>query len=301
VLVTYGPTENTVVASACRLRDPAELTIGRPIRGVRISVLDGGMHPVPPGVPGEVYLGGAGLCRGYLNRPDLTAERFVPAPHGERLYRTGDLARWLPDGRLEFAGRVDDQVKIRGFRIEPGEIAAVLSSHPEVEEAAVVARGARLAAYVTGSVDLAILRAWLKERLPPYMVPADLVRLEAIPLTSSGKVDRRALPEPEGPTRERAFAPPLSSTEVLLAGIWRQLLAVEEVGLYDDFFDLGGHSLLAPQLLARILEAFQVDLPLRVLFEAPTVAQMAAILEDALLAQIEELSEEEAASLLGAG
>ncbi|MFL6292628.1 MAG: amino acid adenylation domain-containing protein, partial [Thermoanaerobaculia bacterium] len=305
VLDTYGPTETTVIASACELRDPAELTIGRPIRGVQVRILDGGMRPVPPGVPGEIYLGGAGVARGYLNRPDLTAERFVPAPGGERLYRTGDLARWLPDGRLDFAGRVDDQVKIRGFRIEPGEIAAVLSSHREVREAAVVARstpsGARLAAYVTGTADLAGLRAWLKDRLPAYMVPADLMQLEALPLTASGKVDRRALPAPEGPARERAFAPPVSATEELLAGLWRQLLGIGEVGLYDDFFDLGGHSLLAPQLLSRIQDTFQVDLPLRILFEAPTVAQMAAILEDALLAQIEELSEEEAASLLGAG
>jgi amino acid adenylation domain-containing protein len=305
VLDTYGPTENTVVASACRLRNAAGLTIGRPIRGVQVWLLDGDLRPVPPGVPGEVYLGGAGLCRGYLNRPDLTAERFVPGPNGERLYRTGDLARWLPDGRLDFAGRVDDQVKIRGFRIEPGEIAAVLSSHPEVEEAAVVARstpaGARLAAYVTGAADLAGLRVWLKDRLPAYMVPADLMRLEALPLTGSGKVDRRALPEPEGPARERAWAPPVAPTESLLADLWRKLLGLEEVGLYDDFFDLGGHSLLAPQLLARIEDAFQVDLPLRTLFEAPTVAQLAAILEDALLAQIEELTEEEAASLLQAG
>jgi amino acid adenylation domain-containing protein len=298
VLDTYGPTENTVVASVCKLRDSAELTIGRPIRGVQVWILDREMRPVPPGVPGEVYLGGAGLARGYLNRPDLTAERFVPAPEGERLYRTGDLARWLPDGRLDFAGRADDQVKIRGFRIEPGEIAAVLSSHPEVREAAVVARGARLAAYVTGSVEPAGLRAWLKDRLPAYMVPPDIVLLEALPLTPSGKVDRRALPEPEGPSRP--FALPTSPTEELLAAIWNQLLGIEQVGLYDDFFDLGGHSLLAPQLLARIQDAFQVDLPLRVLFEASTVAQMSAILEDALLAQIEELSEEEAASLLEA-
>ena len=305
VLDTYGPTENTVVASACKLRDAAELTIGRAIRGVQVRLLDVGMHPLPPGVPGEVYLGGAGVARGYLNRPDLTAERFVPAPGGARLYRTGDLARWLPDGRLDFAGRVDDQVKIRGFRIEPGEIATVLSSHPEVKAAAVVARstssGTRLAAYVTGSVEAASLRVWLKDRLPAYMVPADIVLLETLPLTGSGKLDRRALPEPGGSSRERAFAPPATSTEELLAGLWRQLLGIEQVGLYDDFFDLGGHSLLAPQLLSQIQEAFQVDLPLRVLFEAPTVAQMSAVLEDALLAQIEELSDEEAASLLEAG
>ncbi len=298
VLDTYGPTENTVIASVCRLRDPADLTIGRPIRGVQAWILDREMRPVPPGVPGEVYLGGAGVARGYLNRPDLTAERFVPAPGGERLYRTGDLARWLPAGRLDFAGRADDQVKIRGFRIEPAEIAAVLSSHPEVRDAAVVARGARLAAYVTGPAEPAGLRAWLKDRLPAYMVPPDIVLLETLPLTPSGKVDRRALPEPEGPSRP--FALPTSPTEELLAGLWNQLLGIEHVGLYDDFFDLGGHSLLAPQLLARIQDAFQVDLPLRVLFEASTVAQMAAILEDALLAQIEGLSEEEAAMALNA-
>jgi amino acid adenylation domain-containing protein len=315
VLDTYGPTETTVVASASELRaGPAsapELTIGRPIRGVEIRILDSSLRPVPAGVSAEVFLGGAGLGRGYLNRPDLTAERFVPSPFadGARLYRTGDLARWLPDGRIEFAGRVDDQVKIRGFRIEPGEIAAVLSGHPGVGEAVVVARstpsGTRLAAYVVPAghlrPDSSGLRAWLKERLPAYMVPADVVLLDSLPTTPGGKVDRRALPESEGPARERRLVAPVSLTEELMAGIWSQLLGVDEVGLYDDFFDLGGHSLLAPQLLARIQETFQVDLPLRVLFAASTVAQLSAVLEEKLLEQIEELTEEEAASLLGAG
>ncbi len=315
VLDTYGPTETTVIASACELRtakgDLPELTLGRPIRGVEIRILDPSLRPVPAGVSAEIFLGGAGLGRGYLNRPDLTAERFVPSPFadGARLYRTGDLARWLPDGRIEFIGRVDDQVKIRGFRIEPGEIAAVLSGHPGVGEAVVVARstpsGTRLAAYVVPAghprPDAAGLRAWLKERLPAYMVPADVVLLDSLPTTPSGKVDRPALPEPEAPARERRFVAPSSPTEELMAGIWRQLLGVDEVDLYDDFFDLGGHSLLAPQLLARIQETFQVDLPLRVLFAASTVAQLSAVLEERLLEQIEELTEEEAASLLEAG
>ena len=311
---TYGPTEGTVVATACDLGEAAPaVPIGRPLPGVEVFVLDRELAPVPAGVPGEVWLGGAGLARGYLGRPDLTAERFVPSPFGApgtRLYRTGDLGRWRSDGALYFAGRADDQVKIRGFRIEPGEVAAALARHPAVREAIVVAResGAgerRLAAYAVPAGEpwpaVAELRAFLRESLPAYMVPADLVLLDALPKTPTGKVDRRALPEPAGAAapEPEGWAPPSTPVEELLAEIWRQLLGIERVGIYDDFFDLGGHSLLAPQLLSRIEELFGVALALRTLFEAPTVAQLATVIEQALLAEIEEMSDEEAAGLIG--
>jgi amino acid adenylation domain-containing protein len=324
LLNSYGPTEGTVVATACDLAETAPaVPIGRPLRGVAVYLLDRSLEPAPAGVPGEICLGGAGLARGYLGRPDLTAERFVPSPFGgpgERLYRTGDLGRWLPGGQIEFVGRADDQVKIRGFRIEPGEVAAALSRHPAVREAAVIARetaretGAgerRLAAYAVPAdpaapPSAAALRAFLKERLPVYMVPADIALLDALPLTRTGKVDRKALLALEGGVLRDGdvrdgggYAPPATATEELLAEIWQQLLGVERAGIYDDFFDLGGHSLLVPQLIARISETFLVELPLRVLFEAPTIAQMANAIEEILLAQIGELSDEEAASLIG--
>jgi amino acid adenylation domain-containing protein len=320
LLNTYGPTEGTVVATACDLAATAPaVPIGRPLPGVEAYLLETHFEPSPPGVPGEICLGGADLARSYLGRPDLTAERFVPSSFGgpgERLYRTGDLGRWLPAGQIEFVGRADDQVKIRGFRIEPGEVAAALARHPAVREAAVVARetGAgerRLAAYAVPAdpaapPSIADLRAFLKERLPVYMIPADLVLLDALPLTRTGKVDRKALPAIEGGVVHGGhvgdgggYAPPTTATEELLAEIWQQLLGVERAGIYDNFFDLGGHSLLVPQLIARIGDTFLVELPLRALFEAPTIAQMANVIEEILLAQIGELSDEEAASLIG--
>jgi acyl-coenzyme A synthetase/AMP-(fatty) acid ligase/acyl carrier protein len=312
LLNSYGPTEGTVVATACDLGETAPaVPIGRPLRGVEVHVLDRGLRPMPAGVPGEICLGGAGLARGYLGRPDLTAERFVPSPFGPagaRLYRTGDLGRWRADGQLDFAGRADDQVKIRGFRIEPGEVAAALARHPAVGEAVVVAREVRagereLTAYAVPSrepwPEVAELREFLKGSLPAYMVPAGLTLLAALPRTATGKVDRRALPAPDRAARpDRELAAPETPTEELLAGIWRQLLGVE-VGIYDNFFDLGGHSLLAPQVISGVEETFQIELPLRVLFEAPTIAQMANAVERILLAQIEELSEEEVAGLVG--
>ena len=315
---SYGPTEGTVVATACDLGATAPaVPIGRPLPGVEVhlldtGLLDAGLRLVPAGVPGEICLGGAGLARGYLGRPDLTAERFVPSPFGPagaRLYRTGDRGRWRRNGQLDFAGRVDDQVKVRGFRIEPGEVAAALARHPAIQEAVVAAHEVRpgeleLTGYAVPArepwPEIADLRAFLKDHLPAYMVPAGLVLLAALPRTATGKIDRRALPAPDRAARRgREYAAPETSTEELLAGIWQQLLGVEPVGIYDNFFDLGGHSLLAPQVFARIEETFQIELPLRVLFEAPTVAQMANAVEQILLAQIEELSEEEVADLVG--
>ncbi len=311
---SYGPTEGTVVATACDLGETAPaVPIGQPLSGVEVWLLDAHLRPVPTGVAGAICLGGADLARGYLGRPDLTAERFVPSPFGPtgaRLYLTGDLGRWRPDGQLDFAGRVDDQVKIRGFRIEPGEVAAALARHPAIQEAVVLAHEVRpgereLTAYAVPFrqpwPDPAELRAFLKESLPVYMLPAGILLLEALPRTRTGKVDRRALRAPDRAARHdrRDFAPPETATEELIAGVWQQLLGVERAGIYDNFFDLGGHSLLAPQVISRIEEVFQVELPLRILFAAPTVAQMAVALEEILLAQIEELSEEEAAGLVG--
>jgi amino acid adenylation domain-containing protein len=310
---SYGPTEGTVVATACDLGATAPaVPIGRPLPGVEVYLLDSELRPVPAGVPGEICLGGSDLARGYLGRPDLTAERFVPSPFGPagaRLYRTGDLGRWRVDGQLDFAGRVDDQVKIRGFRIEPGEVAAALARHPAIQEAVVVAHEVRpgereLTAYAVPSRDpwpeVAELRVFLKEALPAYMIPSGLVLLGAMPRTATGKVDRRALPEPGRAARhDREYAAPETPTEEILAGIWQELLGVEPVGIYDNFFDLGGHSLLAPQVISRVGETFEIELPLRVLFEAPTIAQMANAVEQILLAQIEELSEEEIADLVG--
>jgi hypothetical protein len=278
---------------------------------VRIWLLDPRLGPVPAGVPGELHIAGPGLARGYHGRPDLTAERFLPSPFGEpgsRLYRTGDLARFQADGRLEFVGRIDDQVKIRGFRVEPDEVAAVLSGHPEVLEAVVIAVEAapgdwRLAAYVVAAGEPGPgpgeLRDFLKARLPHYMVPSDVVALSALPRTATGKLDRKALPRPgAGPDGGgREAAPPETETEALLVEIWRHLLGREQVGIYDNLFDLGAHSLLAPQFIARVQETFQLDLPLHVLFESPTVRELAVAIQDTLLSQIESLSDDEAARL----
>jgi acyl carrier protein len=271
---------------------------------------------VPVGVAGELHLAGEILARGYLGRADLTAERFVPSPFsdsehpGERLYRSGDLVRHLPDGAIDFVGRVDDQVKIRGFRIEPGEIASVLGRHPAVRDAAVVALASpgskdwRLVAYLVANENenpaATELRDFLKAHLPAYMVPADYVTMENFPITATGKIDRNALPRPEAQVAAE-HAPPETETEEILAGFWRDLLGRDPVGIYDDFFDLGGHSLLAPQLMSSIAQVFEIELPLRVLFEAPTVAQLAVALEAAILAQIESLDDEEAGEWLEAG
>ncbi|HEX7242084.1 MAG TPA: condensation domain-containing protein, partial [Longimicrobiaceae bacterium] len=291
----YGPTENTVVATSGEVapggtaRAPG---IGRAVAGVRAYVLDGALEPAPAGVPGELYLGGAGVARGYLGDPAATAAKFVPDPFspepGARLYRTGDRARRASDGALDFLGRTDAQVKVRGFRVEPGEVEAVLLRHPGVREAAVVARrdapgGTRLAAYVVpadGGPSADALRAHARGLLPEYMVPSAWVFLPSLPLTPSGKTDRRALP---APVYEAAPASPAPRTpaEDLLAGIWGEVLGLGGVGTRDDFFALGGHSLLATQVVSRVRRAFGVELPLRALFEAPTVEALARRVEAA--------------------
>ncbi|MET0398104.1 MAG: amino acid adenylation domain-containing protein [Longimicrobiaceae bacterium] len=287
----YGPTEGTTFSTWHPVRGDedraAPLPLGRPVANTGAYVLDARLEPVPPGVPGELYLSGPGLARGYLGRPALTAERFVPHPFaaspGERLYRTGDRVRWSEEAALEFLGRADQQVKVRGFRVEPGEVEAVLGAHPAVRAAAVVAREdgpgeRRLVGYVVGADDMpaeAELREWLRARLPEHMVPAALVRLGELPLTPNGKLDRRALPAPElgaGP----ASVPPRGDVEAVVAAIWAEVLEVPAVGAFDSFFDLGGHSLLATQVISRVREALQVEVPLRVLFEDPTVAALAA-------------------------
>ena len=292
----YGPTEATANASAARIIPGDEVTIGRPIANTQIHILNSFLHPVPIGVQGELHIGGAGVARGYLNRPELTAEKFIPDPFsaapGARLYKTGDLARYRPDGNIEFLGRADHQVKIRGFRIELGEIEAALGQHPAVREAVVLAQEdaageKRLVSYVVADREplptTTDLRNFLKEKLPEYMVPAVFVLLDALPLMPNGKVDRRALPAPDRsrPDLDKAFVAPRTPTEELLAEIWAQLLDIERVGIHDNFFDLGGHSLLATQLVSRMREAFQVEIPLRRLFEVPTVAGLAESIEAA--------------------
>jgi amino acid adenylation domain-containing protein len=299
----YGPTETTVLATSGRVQaddDASALapSIGRPIDNTQVYVLDARLEPVAPGLPGEICIGGAGVARGYLGRPDWTAARFVPDPFsttpGARLYRSNDIGRHRADGSLEFLGRLDQQVKLRGFRIELGEIEAALDRHPRVAAAAVTARPGgddrdrRLVAYVVGrggdAVFPAELRAHLLERLPAYMVPETFVPLETLPLTPSGKLDRRALPEPPADIQARAdrtSASPQTATEAALAALWSELLGVPRVGRHDDFFALGGHSLAATQLLARLRAAWRLELPLRALFEAPTLAGFARRLEAA--------------------
>ncbi|MFL6289704.1 MAG: amino acid adenylation domain-containing protein, partial [Thermoanaerobaculia bacterium] len=273
----YGPTETTVWSTVEEIHGP--VSIGRPIGNTEAYVLDGHGNPVPVGALGELVLGGAGVARGYLGRPDLTAEKFVPNPFsvpGSRMYRTGDLARWCPEGTLECLGRIDHQVKVRGFRIELGEIEAALGRHPDVTAAVVVVRDERLVAYVVGA-DVSGLRSWLRQSLPEYMVPTAWVALEKLPLTPNGKVDRRALPAPA--MAAASATAPRNPVEELLAEIWCELLGLDRVGIDDDFFDLGGHSLKATQLVARVRRAFGVDLPLRRLFEVPTVAGLGRVVE----------------------
>jgi len=284
----YGPTETTIYSSGMVLREAGTgpVPIGRPLANTQIYVLDGGLLPVGVGIVGELYIGGVGLARGYLRRPGLTAERFVPSPFGvgERLYRTGDLGRWRADGTLEYVGRVDHQVKVRGFRIELGEIDAALVQHASVRQAVTVAREdgpgeKRLVGYVVPHEGLRPrveeLRAHLKQMLPDHMVPSALVVLGAFPLTPNGKVDRRALPAPQGRGEERAYVAPRTPAEDVLASLLGDVLRLERVGVHDNFFELGGHSLLAMRLVARVRHTFGVDLPLRTLFEAPTAAQLA--------------------------
>ncbi len=299
VINGYGPTENTTFT--CCHPVPASwpggssVPIGRPINRTRVYILDSRLEPVPAGVPGELYVGGDGLARGYLNRPELTAEKFISGPFGpaapSRLYRTGDLVRRLADGTLEFLGRLDAQLKIRGFRVEPGEVEAALAQHPGVREAVVVAREdssatKQLVAYFVARPDCAVapaeLRTHLAKRLPPFMVPSQFVRLDALPLTPNGKLDREALPAPENVSCKGGGrpVPPRTRTESLLLEIWETVLGRDSLGIDDDFFQAGGHSLLATQIVSRVARSFQIELPVSALFEAPTVAALARLLEE---------------------
>lgn len=291
----YGPTETTIWSTISQVTAVEEkISIGRPIANTEIYILDEQRQPVPAGVPGELCIGGDGLARGYLNRPELTAEKFIAHPFssapGARLYRTGDLARYWSDGRIEHLGRLDFQVKLRGFRIELGEIEAVLRQHEAVAEAVVVAREdrigeKRLVAYVVaqGKAEPSTgeLRNHLHTKLPDYMIPSSFVCLPSLPLTPNGKVDRRALPTPEAGQMEskESYVAPRTQTEETLAGIWAQLLDRKQVGIHDNFFDLGGHSLLATRVVSHIRGALHVDVPLRLLFEFPTVSKLAEHLE----------------------
>jgi len=299
----YGPSEDTTYSTGvlCPRDERAEPTIGTVLAGGRSCVTDVTLRPVAAGVPGELLLGGVGLARGYLGRPGLTAERFVPDPFGPpggRLYRTGDRVRWLPDGALEFLGRLDHQVKVRGFRIELGEVEVALESHPAVAEAVAVVRGEggerRLVGYVkaaTGEMpEGGALRSFLAGSLPGYMVPDALVVLEDLPRTPNGKVDRRALPAPAGDRSgvSGEYVEPETEVELLLAGLWQEVLGVDRVGIHDSFFELGGHSLSAHRLLLEVRETFGVEVPVHRLFERPTVAGLATAIAEALMAEADE-------------
>ena len=313
----YGPTECTVVATSGAVlptEQPDRLpSIGSPIHNVQVYVLNESGQQVPTGEPGEIYIGGAGLARGYRNRPDLTAERFVLNPFhsepGTRLFRTGDLGRYLPDGQIAFLGRLDEQVKIRGFRIEPAEIVRVLNEYPAVQASTVMAREVEegdkhLVAYFVPAPNAqpthTELRNFILSRLPEYMVPALFVKLAALPVNASGKVDHSALPAPsaENTLRDSTLIAPRTPIEERLANMVASLLALDRVSVEDNFFLLGGHSLLGTQLIARIRDAFGVELSLHALFDAPTVSQLSEQIEELLLAKLEAMSEEEAENLL---
>ncbi|HZG42966.1 MAG TPA: amino acid adenylation domain-containing protein, partial [Longimicrobium sp.] len=299
LLHMYGPTETTAWCSWEPVEhvpeDALTVSVGRPTGNQRIYLLDAALNPVPVGVRGEAYAGGDGVVRGYLDRPGLTAERFVPDPFasepGARMYRTGDRLRWKADGRLEFIGRVDEQVKVRGFRIEPGEIEATLTAHAGVHEARVIVREdepgeQRLVAYVVGEADADALREHLRLSLPEYMVPSAFVGLEGIPLTPNGKLDVKALPAPDLTSAEGQYVAPSTPVEEVLAGIWAEVLRLERVGANDSFFEVGGHSLLATRVVSRVRAVFSVELPLRALFEGPTVAEMAVRVEELRRAEL---------------
>ncbi|MQA26598.1 MAG: amino acid adenylation domain-containing protein [Micromonosporaceae bacterium] len=317
VLNTYGPTETTIVATCAELSPgdagAARPPIGRPVAGARCHVVDRRLNRAPVGVPGELLIGGAGLAHGYHGDPRLTARRFVPDPYGPpgaRLYRTGDRVRWRADGQLEFLGRYDDQVKLRGYRVEPGEVTAALLADPRVRQAAAVVRedttgDRRLVGYlVTDPADrpLAEIRAGLERRLPSHLVPSALVRLDRLPLTPTGKLDRAALPRPErDDLADVAPTPPRTDAEKLVAEIWADVLGLPAVGVHDDFFALGGHSLLATTMIGRLSAAVGLSLPLRTVFTERTVAGLAAVVEELLVAEIAALSEAEADQLLRDG
>jgi amino acid adenylation domain-containing protein len=302
----YGPTECTVVTTSGVVSPegaPDQLpSIGAPISGLQVYILDENRRPVAENVVGELYVGGAALARGYRHRPDLTAQKFVADPFssepGARLYRTGDAANWLPNGEIAFHGRVDEQVKIRGYRVEPNEIEAVLDLYPGLQKSVVVAReddsgDKMLVAYIVLSAGLqvtaSVLREHLRKRLPEYMVPAAFVPVETIPVTPNGKVDRDALPNPQGISlRDEEYVAPRTPVEIELVGILAPLLKLQRVGVNDNFFLLGGHSLLGTQLIARVSETFGVEMTLLKLFDHPTVAEMATEVERLILVKVEE-------------
>jgi len=306
ILNMYGPTETTIWSSVYQLppesrshttalpRTHATVLVGRPIANTEIYILDQNLLPVPVGIAGELMIGGAGVARGYLGRPELTAERFIHHPiHGDgavRLYRTGDLARYLPDGNIELLGRLDHQVKIRGHRVELGEIEALLNEHPGVRESVVIAKeiangDKRLVAYIVPREGEKPTRQQLRQfaqvRMPDYMVPAQVVFMAEFPQTPNRKIDRKALPVPEADDHEleNAFESPATVTETAVAELWSELLSVERLGRRANFFEAGGHSLLAMQLVVRIHDRFGVDLPLKILFEHPTVAGLAEAID----------------------
>ena len=327
ILNHYGPTETTVGSCTMLVEEgpgqyaPATVPIGRPISNTRCYVLDDRLEPAPLDVPGRLFIGGAGVARGYIEQPELTAERFLADPFaaaGARIYDTGDLARRLPDGTLEFLGRADGQVKIRGFRVEPGEVESALRSHPAVANAAVVpveetAGDIRLVAYCElGSPATADdLRRHVAEWVPEFMIPSAFVTLDALPLTDSGKVDRLALPElaDAAPGEDGDYVAPRSAVEEAVAAIWADVLGLERVSVEADFFALGGHSLLATQVVAQVRTDFAIELPLHSLFVCPTVALLSTEIvglmgtadndETAkLLDELENLSDEEASELV---
>ncbi|MEK9135921.1 MAG: non-ribosomal peptide synthetase, partial [Bacteroidota bacterium] len=293
----YGPTETTVcslfylMSGESVTHEPGTwVPVGRPLMNTQVYILDAFLNPVPIGVQGELHIAGAGLARGYLNRPDLTADRFIPNPFnntpGDRLYKTGDLARYLPDGKVEFIGRMDEQTKLRGFRIELGEVEMRLRQYEGIADAVALVRedapgDQRLVAYYRTNTGEALstqgLRVFMQKSLPHYMIPSHFMHVDAFPLTSSGKVNRASLPRPETrrPTLAQPYLAPRTEQEMQLVTIWCDVLKIDEVGVLDDFFALGGHSLLAIHLLTRVKDTFHVEVPLRVLFEAPTVALLA--------------------------
>jgi non-ribosomal peptide synthetase component F len=305
----YGPTETVVGSCVYELEAGAEesganggVPIGHPIRQTEMYLLDQWQQPVAVGVRGEIYIGGAGLARGYWERPELTAERFVPHPYstrgGERLYRTGDEGRYLEDGQIEYLGRRDQQVKMRGYRIELGEIEAVLESHARVRQAVVMVRedragNQRLVAYLLGckESDIEDLKLQVSEKLPAYMAPQAWMIMESFPLTKNGKLDRAAFPIPERQTRKTA-SEPLTTLQQVVASIWAEVLEIDQVDLNDNFFELGGHSLLGAQVISRVREAFNIDIYLRSLFEQPTLAGFSAAIEECLIAEILALPED---------
>jgi acyl-coenzyme A synthetase/AMP-(fatty) acid ligase/acyl carrier protein len=323
VLNHYGPTETTVGVSTfevtsdsmrvARSAGAQSVPIGRPLANVRLHVLDAHRQPVPVGVVGELYIAGAGVSRGYLHRDDLTAERFVALDAGERAYRSGDRVRRLPDGAIEFLGRADDQVKIRGYRVELGEVEQVLREHPGVAQAlALVHAGSAdptLVAYVvarSAGSDYALAHAgrttpdsvkdWAAARLPDYMVPATVIVLDAMPLGANGKIDRAALPDPTDlAPAESQFVAPRTPTEEAIAAIWMEVLKKDPISVTDDFIALGGHSLLAIRVLGKLSRRFGVRLPLRTLFDAPTVGQLAEVVDiEQQLAAVAALTEGDA-------